>query len=306
MSSSSPLADDGDTKDEAVEFPPNLYEDDQLIVNYKDACIYGRDWKLLSGCRGSDGWLNDSCIHYQLLRLQDRFAVQATTTSFQSSSSSLLLLEPAVTSYFVHQCIDDDELEEFAVAHQLRSKDRLLIPIHDLMCNDDDDASSSSWRIPGRGTHWSLLCLVTGRKDDSISKIWGYHFDSIPNSGNRWAAKCVANKLGALVFQQHNLSSSPSFAQSISVRDCPVPKQRNGQDCGIHVLMTVECILEIWSKAEKPENDSVLLLQWSQTISQNLKTLLDANPNYCWQLRKRIARDILDQATLSSSSIQKP
>jgi hypothetical protein len=299
-----------------VEFPKHFYEDDHLIVNYKDACIYGRDWKLFSMmCHpgDNDGWLNDSCIHYQLLRLQDQFA----------ATSLVLLLEPAVTSFFVHQCIDDDEMEEFATAHQLHQKNRFLIPIHDLMRNDDDATASASWRIPGRGTHWSLLALIVceaevpmdDHQNHSISKICGYHLDSVPNSGNRKAAECVANKLGTLVLQQQH---------TITVQECPVPKQRNGHDCGIHVLMTVECILEIWTKEEEPDgakeasnlhhhrnnnnnnNKSNQVFAWTETIGRNLESLLHANPNFCRQFRMRIARDILDQASILSNAVQQP
>lgn len=182
-------------------------DDDELLVNYNDAVVYGRDWKLIAGC----GWLNDACINYQLQRLQSKY----------NSKKTVLLLDPAVTSFLVHQA-DDEDRQDFIRDQLGPNIETVLIPINDSMMTTEQQNGTTKmwWQNPG--THWTLLHWSKQRK-------WIEHFDSAVSSGNRAAAETVARVLG----WKDSAILTPS-----------VPQQTNGYDCGVHVLITVEHILK--------------------------------------------------------------
>jgi Ulp1 family protease len=247
------------------------FRNDQLVVNYNDACIYGRDLNLLL----SHSWLNDACIHYQFNRLQHEY---------DRDNKTLRLLDPAIVSFFMHQCEDDDELAEFASGHDcFRTTRRILIPINDTMTSNN-----SSWSIPGQGTHWSLLAMERSLDfddDDSSSQVKTtcYHFDSVPRSRNSAAANEVATKMQTLL--QSITSKTDAHVPSgtgVVVHECDVPKQSNSYDCGVHVLATAETLLQ---------DEGVSCTH----VGERLTKLFQKNPTYCSDLRVRITEDILAQ-----------
>jgi Ulp1 protease family, C-terminal catalytic domain len=308
---------------------------DVLIVNYNDACIYGRDLTLL--LRRSE-WLNDSCIHYwfqrllspsSLLReaaaaacastppggkngddtttLSPAAAAKATTTtkSVVTGTPSIALLDPTVVSFFMHQCTDDDDIEEFLQQYNFFDRVRtILIPINDALLVDLCRSSSTA---TGTGTHWSLLvvavctgtaiapvvgvdaaaapaaaAVAVAATADSAQHNRGptlalYHCDSVRDSPNAAAACAVGRKLASV------LGGTPSEPSSISIIKVDVPRQRNGYDCGLHVLAAAELLLQ---DRQFPV----------QEVGARLHDLFSKDQNYCAKLRKRIADDILDQA----------
>lgn len=245
------------------------FRPDDLVVNYHDACLHGRDLAILR----SSGWLNADCIHYQLQRLQQEYCC--------SVSSRTLLLDPSVVSFFMHQCEDDDEIEDFANGYdRFRDAVRLLVPI------SDDMKPSAHWNNPGRGTHWSLLVLIwDSKKEDDGTKPCprALHFDSIPGSGNAQAACAVAAKFYKLLERLDLVRLT-----ELSMRECPVPRQKNGYDCGVHVLVTADLLVR------DNECDET-------QVEDRLKELFKTKPAYCSELRNRIADDALMQAANSDS-----
>lgn len=303
----------------------SVYDDDQLVINYKDACIYGRDWKLfLDG-----GWLNDACLHYQFQRLKDK-EEQEEEHGF-SSPGELLLMDPAVISCFVHQCETDEEGDDFASGyHGFQSTRRWLIPINNTMTQNN-----TRWNIPGeQGTHWSLLVLERlerhdGRLLESSSScpliIKGYHMDSVPQSGNAVAANAVANKMQALLWRtlsttiaattattmrsKHVRSPPPPPPPPLCLHECRVPRQHNGYDCGMHVLATAEALLTLWQRQRNhphdvDDDDNQLRADWAATIGDRLADLFPSqNPAaHCADLRRTMARDILERAAASKKN----
>jgi Ulp1 family protease len=247
--------------------------DDQLIINYNDVCIYGRDFRLL---RTTGAWLNDTILHYQLVRLQEQY----------SPNQTILFLDPIVVSFFMHQCEDLDELTEFwnGCNNGFSGTHRIVFPIVDTM------SDHQNW-YARTGTHWSLLVL-----DVHDSSLHGYHFDSISQSGNFSCAQQVANKLQAL-FRVKTTHSKPEATSStaVAIHECRVPTQNNGYDCGIHVLIAAEMI------ALQPHHfkiESSMEHHFSKAISMWMGKQSDTSMERCCDfMRQQIASDILEQVT---------
>lgn len=177
----------------------------RLLLNFHDATLYESDLELL----GSPiAWLNDNIIHYALTSLQQRYAPAA-----------IHFLDPAVISFLMHQCTDDEDLLEFTEgnANLLQAK-RILCPIN------DGHIPSEQWQRQS-GTHWSLLIIEQSNGDNAHY----YHWDSVRGSNAR-AAQAVADKF-AVIFQNN---ATPT------VVECASQQQVNGYDCGLHVLAAAE------------------------------------------------------------------
>ena len=136
----------------------------QILSTIKDANIYDRDLVLLR----PGNWLNDSCINYCLRRLE-----------FQISDEAVLLLDPAVASFLVIQCDDDDEYADLSTGLEILKRKWIFVPI----------SNSDSFTV--LSSHWSLLVVHT----DSGNM---YHFDSGGNS-NRKACETTAFKMFQLL-----------------------------------------------------------------------------------------------------------
>ena len=243
---------------------------DDLIVNYHDACLYGRDLLVLRRTE----WLNSDCLHYQFKRLQDDFC-----SSNNEKKRMTLLFDPSAISFFMHQCEDADELAQFASGYgQFQDVNRLFVPV------SDDMKPSTHWIIPGRGTHWSLLLLVWEKGFDQKSCPQAFHFDSVPESGNLDAAYAVASKLYQLLE-----SLDATRPTETRIHECQVPRQKNGFDCGVHVLITTEILLR--DTCEETQ------------MGGKLRQLFDSNPNLCYEYRQRIAEDACLQATKANMKL---
>jgi Ulp1 family protease len=272
------------------------FEDDELVVNYEDACIYGRDLKLLEevDCDTKNAsWLNDACLHFQFMRLQHRQKTRPSVlrSSGTSSFGTDLFWDPSVVSFFVHQCQlhDTDELRDLALGYNnFKGINRIFVPIN------DNFLASSSWQTPGMGSHWSLLIFLC---NDSASSKQFLHFDSVPGSNTR-AARSVALKFIDMWTRMGRLYGPIPNRSVHTVQECHVPKQRNAFDCGVHVLATAEAVLGL-----NDDDDDTKEL-YEQAIQQHVGLPLRENPNFCVELRQRIARDIRAGAQESSSSIE--
>jgi Ulp1 family protease len=200
------------------------------LLNFHDAVLYDSDLELLES---PTAWLNDACIHYGMESLQHRQR-HATTHCF---------MDPAVISFLMHQCTNDEDLLEFREGNStLRQAKQILCP------TNDGHIPSEQWQRRN-GTHWSLL-IIEQRNGDSTHF---YHWDSVRGSNAR-AAQAVADKF-AVIFQ-HNASPT--------VVECASPQQDNGYDCGLHVLAAAEVLAPLESfdtKSLKGHNTNLLELR---------------------------------------------
>jgi Ulp1 family protease len=263
-----------------------FYEDGEMVVNYQDAVVYGADLRLV---QSRTGWLNDACIFFFLVFLQQQIPQE-------DKKCNVTFMDPSVVSFFMHQCIESDEIEEFVAGFQVPSVavegglvGKILIPINDTMATE-----SSSWQKPGCGTHWSLLVVMlvaapekrdgentSGEGADRNEKrriVSYWHFDSVSGSHNDSAAHDVAHKLHQYVFSS---SSSVSSSLSQKVVSACTPQQTNGYDCGIHMLTAAQQLAPLTSSN---------LLDHETTLSDYVST---AGPAFCETLRTTIANEIL-------------
>jgi hypothetical protein len=218
--------------------PISTFKDSDLIINYHDAVIYGSDLKLL---KNRTEWLNDSCIHFFFALLQQRQREQEREQKEKekekkegkdTSPSSFLFMDPSVVSFWMHQCTDQDDIEDFVNNTNFpKPKGRNGNGGGGVICiavNDDMALSSNGWQIPNSGSHWSLLLITVGGCDDdnnnnnnnnndddddddddsdsevSRSNLRFWHFDSIRNSRNIRAAEDIANKMKFHVYPEEN------------------------------------------------------------------------------------------------------
>jgi Ulp1 family protease len=197
-------------------------------------------------------WLNDACINFFLELTKCRLKEKQSNTQ-----NSIALLDPSVVFYFVHHCTESDEIEEFVASASLPVTGKIFIPVNDGMVDGLGNTTSV-------GTHWSLLVLV---KQEGQGEFW--YFDSMNKSGNGEVARLVSRK-----FEQHFLGDGSS--KFINAR---TPQQSNGFDCALHVLATIQ----LFSCMEQQDLESHERL---------LKEHVDANPNFCLELRRHMVDEI--------------
>ena len=269
------------------------YASDELIVNYQDCCVYGRDLELLEN---DESWLNDTCIHFGLLDLLS-----------SGCANNCSIVDPSVVSYLVHQC-DKEDLRDFATSgcrehfgnhlptnFASTAPRRTLIPINDTMI-----PGSTAWMTPGAGNHWSALLVVlfysTTQESDhqnendtpraSTPSISFYHMDSLPGGTNQRAAREVAAMWSLLASIYYSGSAESINKNQLSTRITEVitPCQQNGYDCGPHTLLAaqVSICLDI-----EPGT-----LDLSQSLQRKLRERQKEQPRFASDLRHRLASRI--------------
>ena len=241
------------------------YSPDQLVLNYHDACIYGRDlFTLEDPC----GWLTADVLHF----FAERYCCCCETTT----TSLVMMMDPSVVLWFLHQLEeeedDGDEMIDFArqIQKQLQHKDLLCIPVNNVL-------GSSQWMQPQNQQHWSLLVL------DKNNNKW-YHLDSVQKSSNSQAAQRVATRWQRIMNTTQSTITSSSLdkdtASTILIHEIPnVPQQTNGYDCGVHVLVAVEALSANPCSCCEPKN-------WGNAIAHHLAK------ESTQQFRQRLANEI--------------
>lgn len=320
------------------------YKDNELVINYHDAVIYGSDLKLLLH---RTEWLNDTCIHFFFTFLEQR-QPNSKTKRYRT-----YFMDPSVISFFMHQCVDDDDIDDFLQmfheTHEDGNNDddgnkkssrnrRMFIPVNDNMAND------ANWQIPSSGNHWSLLVITwsygdennttstsTSKSSSSVPNFW--HFDSMSRSGNHRAASHIMEKFNKYLFSKsksslpyssnHNDDNNVPAPPVPTLIEASCPKQWNGYDCGVHVLVAVKLFSEIVDDEEvdasddegddndknnnRKKNDTkknhhhhshpFLCLDRYESTLQNYMTNDNTNPSdVCTKLRQEIATTILSLA----------
>jgi sentrin-specific protease 8 len=245
------------------------YEDSDLILDYHDAVIYGSDLKLLTT---PTAWLNDAVIHFYFTWLSQEQLCRRK----QKSTFNDYFMEPSVASFWMHQCVEEDEIEEFlsnvpfpkqrtpSSSQQPESVEggRIFVAVNDNM------SVESNWQSPRAGNHWSLLVIHV-----STESVDYWHFDSVRHSGNDQAARDIAAK-----FQTHVY---PSLSSRVPVVPANTPQQCNGYDCGLHVLGATKLFA------------SIPHCQGKECLERELNDAVGNDPvDFCFKLRQEIATKI--------------
>jgi Ulp1 family protease len=277
--------------------------DDTLLVNYNDACIYQRDLRLLES---PSGWLNDSCIFYYTQRLMD------SNAHFDKASD--VILDPSVLSFLVHQCGDLQDLEEFAESRQYwKGTRRVFMPINDNM-------GQANWTTPGMGAHWSLLLVIisvneaagqdTSTMSESSRSFQYLHFDSIAASPNIQAANVVARQWYKTTSTEALNANIKDIRQRVEIESCRTPMQSNGYDCGLHVLTAIRELLFTQEVVSSENSDTITTTAppcsssstggvrriCEEHLRATLGAKLKQDPQYMRKLRQEIIEDVLTQA----------
>lgn len=307
-------------------------DDNTLLVNFHDALVYRRDLRILQ--RRTDLWLNSDLIHFWLRFLQHPPSSTDTTSTTSSSDhhhhqdlklDHVLLMDPSVTSFLVHQCNDMDEMNEFCRGTFDDANDSLrwiYLPINDAMVAGNDDWWQST------GNHWSLLRIIIrltaaadhldrdddndmGRRDyDYNVAVRAEHYNSMSGT-NESAARSVYDKMRniLLVVQQQQQQQQPKQQRrmrfELQVRTIKgVPQQSNGYDCGLHVLWMIEQLLQQQQRRRRRDNDddndhindgsmgsSSRIIEEEDAVAR-MVAAFRANPNVCHDLRRRMAQTV--------------
>lgn len=255
-------------------------DEQQLILNYHDACIYVRDLRLLDDCTA---WLNDACLHYQFVCLHEQY-------------KHVLFLDPSVVFCLTHQLDDRDEYVQFAVGYPMTCR-KVLLPVNDTLA---DSIQSPPRNGVVQGTHWSLLLILLPYNDSDTSinnqndECRYIHFDSMMNHANAAAAQAVAQKWNRLWHYTcfPNTTTDLQQQQQQHVLEATTPQQRNGYDCGVHVLLAAQVLAEI---IDKNNNDSCCE-SIADELNERLEKALRDNPRQCTDVRKQMAADIRQRA----------
>eukprot|EP00536_Pseudo-nitzschia_multiseries_P014913 jgi/Psemu1/40539/gm1.40539_g len=162
----------------------------------------------------------------------------------QQQQQEVLFLDPSVVSFWMHQCVERDEIEDLVKNTNFPGRDNnnkgglILVPVNDTMVS----TTSGDWKS-NSGTHWSLLVVDVvvvelnntevvvvnetqsqkqkqqqqqqqqSQKQQSLS-FW--HFDSIRGSGNLQAARDIAERVRRDVYPYANCVCSGNTSGNTS------------------------------------------------------------------------------------------
>lgn len=213
----------------------------KIVLTYEEATLYESDVLFLAN---PQAWLNDSCIHFQMQRLQNQHNIISGTPRNNQQcvdTADAAFFDPAVISFLMHQCQDEEEFVELYEGRNLKSTSFLLLPI-----NDNNSASYDSFQRPHGGHHWSLLCGFV-QLDNSVVFM---HFDSCRGL-NAATALAVAKKFSELLNVGSKVRDNGVRSltlgvcrDKIMVNECHSPQQHNAHDCGLFTLAAATALAD--------------------------------------------------------------
>lgn len=224
----------------------------RLLFSFRDVDVYSHHLEFFR----PRNWLDDSCLN-----LCQRLYESERGLTAQGDVSKVLLVDPAIISFIQLQVDDEQEYLEVVRGQGFDGYEWLFFPI-----NDSISFSHS-------GSHWSLM----------ICHWKSLTFLSVDSGGstNRAAVECFAEKLA----HWRGLAKEPL------VIDVPCPRQSNGYDCGIYVILFSERIadfIRFHPPFEPPLTESF--------VSQISETLVDISDQKAFERRKVMVTKIHDMS----------
>ena len=244
-----------------------MTNENRLLLNYNDACIYESDLELI---RNPNGWLNSSCIHFQMNRLQSKYETINNVCDNDSTGAKDIYMDPSVVSFFVQYCHDEKDMRDFCKS--FRKCYRAFFPVNSAFAENDN------FTDVGGGSHWSLLVMVKFTSHSKEMQSF-FHFDSL-NGMNSNAASSLAFKLNKAMSVVNQGYEKVSY----SFQNCKTPQQPNGNDCGIYLLSSAEDIGQLYYLSDIEPED--LKAEYENVLSST-------KPN---MLRQSMVKDILNLA----------
>jgi len=218
-------------------YPPNhpfcIIARDKTVLNYHDANLKQSDVDLLK----EGNWINDNLIFFWFEYLEYE--------RFDKFSEKLSLIGPPVVHIMKSAFSNLGQAQEATMileSMQLGGKRLILFPIN----NQNTEAMNIG------GTHWTLLAYIA-------SSNTFVHFDSLGKSDNKNHAQRVATFLSEYILKNTDAT----------VIDGECTAQKNGYDCGIHVIENAEalCINHL-----EEANDTVLKIAEGIIAEKKIKT----------------------------------
>ena len=212
----------------------------------------------------------------------------------------LVFLDPAVVSYMMHQCDEEDlaDLGQSWSADIQRMSTGggidecrpcgLFVPI-----NDHNAAGSAAFQSIGGGNHWSLLlvvlsCSKKGLEGRKLAVDQMLHFDSHGRC-NATAAEAVGAKIyQALSLHNNDTATPPNM--TVTLTHCSTPQQNNGHDCGIFALGAAEALSEssLW------QSERITTQDMENALTDFVHALGGAE--FAKKMRQKIGQDIRELA----------
>ena len=205
------------------------------MLNYRDAVLEPADAALYD----APNWLNDRCIHFGFKLLEDDLG---------DASASVALVDPAVYSFMMLQCDDDDEFADLGRGLAARGGGP---PAVVATAVSDADAL-----VVGGSSHWSLLVYW-------VAEDRSAHYDSLGHPKNARAAEAAAAKLARCFGRR---AAPPDHART--------PRQTNGHDCGAFALAVAGAVLRGDAQLEAVTADAVADLR--RDLRARAAAMLDA------------------------------
>lgn len=229
------------------------------------------------------GWLNSSCIHFQLMRLQSSF-----------DANRIHFMDPSALSFFIQYCKDSDDIADFCNGLELKSKTAIVLPINSAFAPGIDCAA-------GGGNHWSLLVIIQIMEGNKNVRH-AFHLDSAQGM-NTTAAYNVAKRFhGALLEQHHSVEGYATYETLVT--ECRIPQQNNGYDCGVFTLVAADlsaqaiCDHLINYNDIRVEDDWIRM--WKKLIENSIERVTNVS-DCATRKRKQIVDDIVMLASIKES-----
>lgn len=275
-----------------------------LILNYHDACIYESDVALLL----NNEWLNDACINYGMTRLSTRFKAKFMNKNqgFDPQPFSMKFLDPSVISYFMFQLSldDSDDIEEFCGLCSCWGLDSstttnptiLLLPINDHHSTRQQLGQDVCNNLGGaKGNHWSLMMVVK-----TTNNVHFFHFDSSPGY-NHLAAEAISKRITSIISLKSKCGGV-SCSNAETILECKVPRQMNGYDCGIHVLITAEILLEEFTNKTFSQDLFYDPIKLNDYCASKVLIFMRTYPNLC-QMGIEKRKNLTDSIRLEAAKL---
>jgi len=218
-------------------------------------------------------WLSDASIARAYFELAAG-SVGTITEEHQPLSDEILLMDPAVVFWLIHQDLETAEL----ATSELNLQDKQLV-----LCPINDNANGG---CADGGGHWTLLVAWRSEKEDNgDNNNTGVTFKNFKYYDSSFTGRRCNNRVHAekLVHILSGGSTSP-------LRENSCAQQVNNYDCGVYVLAFSEIItssfMEAKNKSRSIENEHGHPLWTDLIVGVSPSSITDVRMYYCDAFKK--------------------
>ena len=175
------------------------------VLEYYDVAVFGEDMEAIK-----DDWLTDTAIEFWQEYLERE------RLPMSKHGRQVALLRPSIAFLFASIAAQAGEVDDSLLPDGFLDAAYVFVPV-----TDNSDLSKAG------GSHWSLMLF--GVREEAA-----YYMDSLPTSrGDKF-----------IDTHQYCKAMCQIFGRRFRPVLVPTPKQANGSDCGVHVLMETDIVLD--------------------------------------------------------------